>query len=120
MIERHVTFRVRPGKLEEFVSFFGSAYAPAMATQEGFCGAELLRPDDPDALVMVLKFASAEAAQAWRESDVHKELSPALKSLYQNSDVRVHEVLAEYQGPVKEGELTALPNAPGAAWRLSS
>jgi heme-degrading monooxygenase HmoA len=99
VIERHVTFLVRPGKAEEFVSFFGSAYAPAMATQEGFCGAELLRPDDPDALVMVLRFASAETAQAWRESAVHKELSPALKSLYQSSDVRVHEVLAEHPGP---------------------
>ncbi len=76
MIERHVTFRMHPGKADELVTFFGSAYAPAMATQEGFCGAELLRPEEPDALVMVLRFASAEAAQAWRESAAHKELSP--------------------------------------------
>jgi heme-degrading monooxygenase HmoA len=100
VIERHVTFRIRPGKAEEFVSYFGSAYAPAMARQEGFCGAEIIRPDDlTDALVMVLRFASAEAAQAWRDSAAHKELSPTLKSLYQSSEVRVHEVLAEQPGP---------------------
>lgn len=99
MIERHVTFRVVPGKAEEFVSFFGSAYAPALAIQPGFCGAELLRPEEPDALVMVLRFESGEAAQAWRECAAHKELSPALKALYRGSQVRVHEVLAEKPAP---------------------
>ena len=99
MIERHVTFRVLPGKAEEFVAFFGSAYAPAMAVQPGFCGAELLRPEEHDHLVMVLRFASGEAAQAWRESAAHKELSPALKALYRSSQVRVHEVLAEQPAP---------------------
>jgi heme-degrading monooxygenase HmoA len=99
VIERHVTFHLRPGKADEFVSFFGSAYAPAMARQDGFCAAELLRPDDSDTLVMVLRFASTEAAQAWRESAAHKELSPALKALYQSSEVRVHEVLAEHPVP---------------------
>jgi heme-degrading monooxygenase HmoA len=99
VIERHVTFRLLPGRADEFASFFGSAYAPAMARQDGFCAAELLRPDDPDTLVMVLRFESLEAAQAWRESAAHKELSPALKSLYQSSEVRVHEVLAEHPVP---------------------
>jgi heme-degrading monooxygenase HmoA len=99
VIERHVAFHLRPGKAGEFVSFFGSAYAPAMARQDGFCAAELLRPDDPDTLVMVLRFESLEAAQAWRESAAHKELSPTLKSLYQSSEVRVHEVLAEHRVP---------------------
>jgi heme-degrading monooxygenase HmoA len=99
VIERHVTFHLRPGKVDEFVSLFGSAYAPAMARQDGFYGAALLRPDDPEALVMVLRFASTEAAQAWRESDAHKELSPALKALYQSSEVRVHEVVAEHRVP---------------------
>jgi len=99
VIERHVAFHLRPGKAEEFVSFFGSAYAPAMARQDGFCAAELLRPEEPDTLVMVLRFESLEAAQAWRESAAHKELSPTLKSLYQSSEVRVHEVLAEHPVP---------------------
>ncbi len=99
MIERHATFRIRPGKAEEFVAFFDTAYGPALANQEGFCGAELLQPEAPDALVMVLRFASAESAQAWRESAAHKELSPALKSLYQSSEVCVHEVLAEHPAP---------------------
>jgi heme-degrading monooxygenase HmoA len=99
VIERHVTFRLQPGRADEFASFFGSAYAPAMARQDGFLSAALLRPGDADTLVMVLRFASTEAAQAWRDSAAHKELSPALKALYQSSEVRVHEVLAEHPVP---------------------
>lgn len=100
VIERQVTFHVHSGKAQEFASFFTSAYAPAMARQPGFCGAELLRPDDPaDTLVMVLRFSGTEAALAWRESAAHKELSPTLKSLYLTSEVRVYDVLSEQPGP---------------------
>ena len=96
MIERHVRFQLLPGKAETFETFFGSEYAPAMAAQPGFCGAELLRPIEADgSLIMVLRFSSLEMAQAWRESPAHKQLSPVLKALYQTSEVRVFEVLAE-------------------------
>ena len=96
MIERHVTFHLIPGKAETFETFFGSEYAPAMAAQPGFCGAELLSPIEADgSLVMLLRFSSLETAQAWRESAVHKRLSPTLKALYQTNEVRVFEVLSE-------------------------
>jgi antibiotic biosynthesis monooxygenase (ABM) superfamily enzyme len=99
VIERHVTFRLVPGKAETFETFFGSAYAPAMAAQPGFCGAELLGPLEPDgSLVMVLRFSDTKTAQSWRESPAHRELSPVLKSLYQTSDVRVYNVLAARPG----------------------
>jgi heme-degrading monooxygenase HmoA len=96
VIERHVVFQVVPDKSKEFEEFFRSEYALAMARQPGFCGAELLRPGEPgDERVMVLRFDSLEAAQAWRESAEHKRLSPKLKSLYRNSEVRVFEVVGE-------------------------
>ncbi|HMK09934.1 MAG TPA: antibiotic biosynthesis monooxygenase family protein [Anaerolineales bacterium] len=95
MIERHVAFQILPEKAGAFDAFFRSAYAPTMARQPGFCGAELLRPESGDQLVMVLRFDSLEAAQAWRASDDHKKLSPTLKSLYQSSTVQVYTVLAE-------------------------
>ncbi len=99
MIERHVTFRLIPGKAEAFETFFGTSYAPAMAAQAGFGGAELLRPVEPDdTLLMVLRFSNTDAAKAWRESPAHKELSSILKSLYRASDVRVFEVLAVRTG----------------------
>jgi len=81
---------------KEFEEFFRSEYALAMASQPGFRGAELLRAGEAgDERVMVLRFDSLEAAQAWRESAEHKRLSPRLKSLYLNSEVRVFEVVAE-------------------------
>ncbi|HSB89485.1 MAG TPA: antibiotic biosynthesis monooxygenase family protein [Anaerolineales bacterium] len=100
MIERHVVFHLQPGAAQAFDSFFQSSYGPALAHQPGFFGAELLRPqDDSETLVLVLRFSGVDAAQAWRESAKHKELSPRLKELYQSSDVRVHDVLAVQPGP---------------------
>jgi heme-degrading monooxygenase HmoA len=97
MIERHVTFEVLPGKSEAFERFFRSEYAVAMAAQPGFRGAELLRPKESESeLVMLLRFDSLEAAQAWRDSADHKRLSPTLKALYQGSQVRVFDVLAQH------------------------
>ena len=99
MIERHVTFQLHPGKAQAFEALFRSRYGPAMARQPGFLGAELLKPEgDHEALVMVLRFVSTSAAQAWRESADHQDLSPSLKSLYARSDVRVHEILAQQPG----------------------
>lgn len=101
MIARLVTFHLHPGKAQEFEEFFRSQYGPAMARQPGFAGAELLAPQEtPDTLVLLLRFKDAEAAQAWRESAEHRGLSPTLKAMYRESDVRVHQVLARQLAPV--------------------
>jgi heme-degrading monooxygenase HmoA len=101
VIARHVTFHLHPGKAQEFEEFFRLQYGPAMARQPGFGGAELLAPHEiPDTLVLVLRFKDAEAAQAWRDSAEHRGLSPALKAMYRESDVRVHQVLACQSAPV--------------------
>lgn len=101
MIERHVTFHLHPGRAKDFEGFFRSQYGPALARQPGFVGAELMVPEGvADTLLLLLRFKDAESAQSWRDSPDHKALSPTLKSMYLQSEVRVHQVLAQQPGPV--------------------
>ena len=94
-IERHVTFHVLAGKTEQFEQFFQSQYRPAMAMIDGYIKAELLKDtENPQDLIMVLRFDSQESAAAWRASERHAALKPTLKSLYDGSQLKVYEVLA--------------------------
>jgi heme-degrading monooxygenase HmoA len=96
MIERHVTFRVLPTKEQEFARFFEEEYRPAMAKTEGFLKAELLKDmDDAHDFTMILRFESLDAAAAWRSSDLHQELKPHLKSLYDGSKLKVFEMVVQ-------------------------
>lgn len=93
-IERHVTFHVFPGKVEEFEQFFQEEYRPAMASTHGYIKAELLKDtENPKDLQMVLRFESNEAADSWRASDAHTALKPRLKSLYDGSELKVYEFI---------------------------
>lgn len=93
-IERHVTFHVLPGKEAEFENFFESDYRPAMKQVNGFIKAELLKDtDNPQDLQMVLRFESDQAAANWRASDSHAALKPRLKSLYDESELKVYQVI---------------------------
>ena len=95
MIERHVTFNVLPGRVQEFEEYFVQRYRPAMAETQGFVRAELLRyTEDTTKLQMVLRFESLEAAAAWRNSEAHQALKPGLKALYDVSELKVYDVLA--------------------------
>jgi heme-degrading monooxygenase HmoA len=95
MIERHVTFEVYPEKADQFKTLFIEEYRPAMASMPGFVRVELLREqENPLKIQMTIRFESAETASAWRESQVHKSLSPRLKELYKESQLVVFEVLA--------------------------
>ena len=94
-IERHVTFHVLAGKIEQFGRFFLSEYRPAMAQTECYVKPELLKdPENPQDLTMVLRFDSLESAAAWRASERNAALKPTLKSLYDGSELKVFEVLA--------------------------
>lgn len=95
VIERHVTFHVLPGKREEFERFFKDEYRPAMAKTAGFIKAELLKDtENPQDMQMVLRFESIEAAASWRASQLHTDLKPNLKALYDGSELKVYEFLA--------------------------
>jgi heme-degrading monooxygenase HmoA len=95
MIERHVTFNVRPDKGHEFEKLFVNEYRPAMASMPGFVKVELLREhEDPNKYQMVIRFESMETAAAWRNSDKHETLKPKIGALYEGSTVQVYDVLA--------------------------
>jgi heme-degrading monooxygenase HmoA len=95
MIERHVTFEVYPDKGAEFEELFVSAYRPAMATMPGFVKVELLRDQSSTQhYQMVIRFDSADAAGAWRDSEAHQALKPRLKALYAGSSLQVYDVIA--------------------------
>jgi heme-degrading monooxygenase HmoA len=95
MIERHVTFNVHADKTGEFVRLFVEEYRPAMSSMPGFVKVELLSEQEhPARFRMVIRFETAEAATAWRNSAAHQSLQPKIKSLYQNSELQVFEVVA--------------------------
>ena len=95
MIERHVTFNVLPEKTNEFEQLFTQEYRPAMSGMPGFVRVELLREQqDRQKYQMVIRFESTESAAAWRESSLHKALSPKIKTMYDDSQLLVYDVLA--------------------------
>ena len=95
MIERHVTFDVFPDKADQFLKLFIEEYRPAMASMPGFVKVELLREQvDPQKFHMIIRFETADTAAAWRESDLHKALSPRLKALYKESQLVVYDFVA--------------------------
>ncbi len=96
MIERHVTFNVIPGKEKDFEKLFKEEYSVAMSRQPGFVSVALLKEHEKESVYqMVIRFQSLETAAAWRESEDHKALSPKIKALYTESNVKVYEVIAQ-------------------------
>ncbi len=96
MIERHVTFHVIPGKEKEFERLFREEYSVAMSKQPGFVSVALLKEHEKETIYqMAIRFQSLETATAWRESEDHKALSPKIKALYSESNVRVYEVITQ-------------------------
>lgn len=96
MIERHVTFNVIPGKEKDFEKLFIEEYSVAMSKQPGFVSVALLKEHEKGSIYqMAIRFQSLETAAAWRESEDHKALSPKIKALYTESDVKVYEVIAQ-------------------------
>lgn len=95
MIERHVTFKVIPGKEQDFKRLFIEEYRPAMSSMPGYVYVHLLvDSENPQLYHMVIRFRSLEEAAAWRNSVLHQSLQPKLKALYQESQVQVYEVIA--------------------------
>jgi len=96
MIERHVTFKVIPGKEKDFERLFIEEYSVAMSRQPGFVSVSLLKEHEKESIYqMAIRFQSLETAAAWRESEDHKALSPKIKALYSESSVQVYEVMAQ-------------------------
>ena len=88
MIERHITFDVHPDRTAEFERFFAEEYRPPVTSVPGFVSLELLREiEHPERYQMVFRWAHQEGAVAWRTSDVHVALQPALNALVASMDI---------------------------------
>ena len=95
MIERHITFNVRPDRTTDFEQFFADQYRPAMAAAPGFVRVELLREiETPARYQMVLRWRDGEAATGWRVSPVHQALQPALTELFSTNEITAYDVVA--------------------------
>jgi len=95
MIERHITFNVHPDKTQEFERFFAQDYRPPVTLVPGFVACDLLREiEGPDRYQMVFRWEQADAAVAWRTSDVHQALQPALTALVSSMEIVAYTTVA--------------------------
>jgi len=95
MIERHITFNVHPDKTQEFERFFAQDYRPPVTLVPGFVACDLLREiERPDRYQMVFRWEQADAAVAWRTSDVHQALQPALTALVSSMEIVAYTTVA--------------------------
>jgi len=82
MIERHVSYEVPAEKAAEFERFFAEQYRPPVLDMPGLIECILLRQsDDATRYQMVFRWETADNAAAWRTSEVHQALQPALSAL---------------------------------------
>ena len=82
MIERHVSYEVPAEKAAEFERFFAEQYRPPVLDMAGLIECILLRQsDDATRYQMVFRWETADNAAAWRTSEVHQALQPALSAL---------------------------------------
>jgi heme-degrading monooxygenase HmoA len=83
MIERHISIEVKPDRTAEFERFFTEDYRPPVLSFHGLIECSLLREADSQTKYqMVFRWEGAEDAVAWRVSEVHQGLQPALQALH--------------------------------------
>ncbi|HEX5829261.1 MAG TPA: antibiotic biosynthesis monooxygenase [Candidatus Limnocylindrales bacterium] len=82
MIERHISFDVKPGRGDDFVRFFTDDYRPPVLSFDGLIECSLLLEADSETRYqMVFRWEHPDNAVAWRVSEVHQGLQPALNAL---------------------------------------
>lgn len=91
MIARQVTLLT--SQSEKLERLWNREYRPALARQEGFIAALLLKQKDiADTYQMLLIFSSEETAAQWRASDDHKQLGPLLAEIGKVASVSVFSI----------------------------
>ena len=95
MIERHVTFNVLPDRTVDFERFFVEAYRPPVLGMPGLIECTLLRESEhAEHYQMVFRWETAENAVAWRVSEVHQGLQPALVELHAGMEITAYTKVA--------------------------
>ena len=94
MIERHITFDVLPDRTAEFERFVAEEYRPPVTLIPGFVRCDLLREiEHPERYQMVFQWEHGDAAVAWRTSDTHVALQPALNALVSSMEIVAYETV---------------------------
>ena len=95
MIERHITLNVHAGMTTELERFFTEEYRPAARSMPGLIECSLLREaEHADRYQMVFRWEEAEQAVAWRVSDIHEALQPALRALHGGMEITAYTKVA--------------------------
>ena len=82
MIERHVSLSVLPDRAAAFERFFVEHYRPPALEMPGLIECTLLREaEGAGRYQFVFRWETAEDAVAWRVSEAHQALQPALNAL---------------------------------------
>jgi heme-degrading monooxygenase HmoA len=88
VIERHITFTVGADKAEAFERFFTGQYRPPVLEMPGLIECSLLREaEHPERYQMIFRWEEAEQAVAWRVSEIHQALQPALNELHGGMEI---------------------------------
>jgi len=94
MIERQLTFHVLPEKETEFGIFSKEEYAPLMAKMEGFVSVNLLQDQEMSGdMNLVRRFESLESTAARCASQAHENHKPRRKSLYDESELTMYDLI---------------------------
>ncbi len=88
MIERHISFAVLPDKTADFERFIAEQYRPPVLEMPGLVECSLLRgAEHADRYQLVFRWETADNAVAWRVSEVHQGLQPALNALHAGMEI---------------------------------
>jgi heme-degrading monooxygenase HmoA len=95
VIERHITFNVHPDRTADFERFFVDAYRPPVLDMPGLIECTLLRESEhAERYQMVFRWEAADNAVAWRVSEVHQGLQPALAELHGGMEITAYTKVA--------------------------
>jgi heme-degrading monooxygenase HmoA len=88
VIERHITFIVEPDRAADFERFFTETYRPPVLEMPGLIECTLLREaENVGRYQMVFRWETADNAVAWRVSETHVALQPALAELNRGMEI---------------------------------
>jgi len=91
VIERHINLNVHSDMTTEFERFFAQEYRPAALSMPGLIECSLLREAErPDRYQMVFRWEEAGQAVAWRVSEIHQALQPALNALHAGMEITAY------------------------------
>jgi heme-degrading monooxygenase HmoA len=79
MFVLHVEFKVKPGQDQAMIQTYRQSFAPAIASQNGYRSAELLRSTESDQYLLSIAFETDDLRIQWVNSELHQEVWPKME-----------------------------------------